>query len=103
LERMNELDVFWVGDEPKETQGFHNVLISEAHHPWWENWWPHGHMIGWEHTFIHELAHLLDCIVHDKDVAPLGATFEDGFAAALVSEAILESASSRKHIDVKYR
>jgi predicted dehydrogenase len=47
LERMNELDVFWVGDEPKETQGFTNVLISESYHPWWEHWWPQGHMIGW--------------------------------------------------------
>ncbi len=48
LERLNELEVFWVGEEPKETQGFHQALISEAHHPFWENWWPHGHIIGWE-------------------------------------------------------
>ncbi|HMN27876.1 MAG TPA: Gfo/Idh/MocA family oxidoreductase, partial [Caldilineaceae bacterium] len=64
LERLNELEVFWIGDEPKETRGFHNVLVSESYHPWWENWWPQGHMIGWEHTFIHEITHLLDCIVN---------------------------------------
>ena len=75
LERMNELDVFWVGTEPKETQGFTNVLISEGYHPYWENWWPHGHIIGWEHTFVHELTHFLDCIVNDKEVAPYGASF----------------------------
>ncbi len=102
LERMNELDVFWVGDEPKETQGFTNVLISEGYHPWWENWWPQGHMIGWEHTFVHEIAHLLDCIVNDKDVAPIGATFEDGYRAAVVCDAILESAQGKKQVDVKY-
>lgn len=102
LERMNELDVFWVGDEPKETQGFTNVLISEGYHPWWENWWPQGHMIGWEHTFVHEIAHLLDCIVNDKAVAPIGATFEDGYRAAVVCDAILESAQGKKQIDVKY-
>ena len=102
LERMNELNVFWVGEEPKETQGFHNVLVSEAYHPWWENWWPHGHMIGWEHTFIHELNHLLDCIVNDKDVAPYGATFEDGHKAAVICDAILESAASRRHVDINY-
>ncbi len=55
LERLNELEVFWVGEAPKETQGFHNVLISEGYHPFWSNWWPHGHIIGWEHTFVHEI------------------------------------------------
>jgi predicted dehydrogenase len=102
LERMNELDVFWVGEEPRETQGFHNVLISESYHPWWENWWPQGHMIGWEHTFIHEITHLLDCIVNDKDVAPHGATFEDGYKAAVVCDAILESAGSKRQVDITY-
>ena len=102
LERMNELDVFWVDEEPKETQGFHNVLITEGHHPWWEYWWPHGHIIGWEHTFVHEFAHLLDCIVNDKDVAPYGATFEDGYRAAVICDAILESAEKKKQIDIEY-
>jgi len=102
LERMNELEVFWVGEEPKETQGFHNVLVSEAYHPWWENWWPQGHIIGWEHTFVHELTHLLDCIVNDKDVAPLGASFVDGYRAAVICDAILESASQKKQMDIQY-
>lgn len=102
LERMNELEVFWIDDEPNTTQGFHNVLVSEPNHPWWENWWPGGHMIGWEHTFIHEITHLLDCIVNDNDVAPHGATFEDGYKAAVVCDAILESAASKKQVDVKY-
>jgi predicted dehydrogenase len=102
LERMNELQVFWVGEEPKETQGFHDVLVSEGHHPWWENWWPHGHIIGWEHTFIHEITHLLDAIVNDREVGPHGATFEDGYRAAVVCDAILESASSKRQVDINY-
>lgn len=102
LERMNELEVFWIGEQPKETQGFHNVLVTEGHHPWWENWWPHGHIIGWEHTFIHEINHLLDCIVNDKAVGPHGATFEDGYKAAVVCDAILESAGAKRQVDVKY-
>lgn len=100
LERLNELNVFWVGEEPKETQGFHNVLISDSYHPWWENWWPHGHMIGWEHTFIHQFSHLFDCIVNDKAIAPYGATFEDGYKAAVVCDAIAESARTKKQVDV---
>lgn len=102
LERMNELDVFWVDAEPKTTQGFTNVLISEPVHPWWENWWPAGHIIGWEHTFIHEITHLLDCIVNDKDVGPHGATFLDGYKTAVVCDAILNSADSRRQIDINY-
>jgi predicted dehydrogenase len=102
LERMNELEVFWVDEKPKETQGFHNVLVTEGHHPWWENWWPHGHIIGWEHTFIHEINHLLDCIVNDKEVGPHGATFEDGYKAAVIADAIIESAESKHIVDINY-
>ena len=102
LERLNELEVFWIDDEPKETRGFHNVLVSEPYHPWWENWWPQGHMIGWEHTFVHEITHLLDCIVNDKPVAPIGADFEDGYRAAVVCDAILESAETKRQVDCKY-
>ena len=102
LERLNEMEVFWNDDEPKETRGFHHVLVSEPYHPWWENWWPQGHIIGWEHTFIHEITHLLDCIVNDKDVAPIGADFEDGYRAAVICDAILESAASKRQIDCKY-
>ena len=40
-------------------QGFRTVLVSEPDHPFWEHWWPQGHIIGWEHTFVHELHHLL--------------------------------------------
>ncbi len=102
LERLNELEVFWVDDEPKQTQGFHQALITEAHHPFWGNWWPHGHIIGWEHTFVHEITHLLDCIVNDAEVAPHGATFEDGYRAAVVCDAILDSSAGRKQVDVSY-
>ncbi len=102
LERMNEMQVFWMDEQPKETQGFHEVLVTEGYHPFWSNWWPHGHIIGWEHTFVHELAHLLDCIANEKDVAPYGATFEDGYRAAIICDAILESANSKKQVDVKY-
>lgn len=102
LERLNELEVFWNDDEPKETRGFHNVLVSEPYHPWWEYWWPQGHMIGWEHTFVHEISHFLDCIVNDKDVSPIGADFDDGYRAAVICDAILESAETKRQVDCKY-
>jgi predicted dehydrogenase len=102
LERLNELEVFWVGEEPTGTQGWHKILVTEGSHPFISNWWPHGHIIGWEHTFVHEINHLLDCIVNDKDVAPLGATFEDGYRNNVICDAIVQSADTRRQVDLKY-
>lgn len=102
LERFNEFDIFYRDHEPKETGGWTNVLVTEGYHPWWTNWWPHGHIIGWEHTFVHEITHLLDCIVNNKEVGPHGATFEDGYRTAVICDAILKSAESKKQIDVRY-
>jgi predicted dehydrogenase len=104
LERLNELQVHIAGSTPAESaQGFRNVLVSEADHPFWEWWWPHGHIIGWEHTFVHELHHLLSAIRDDSDVAPHGATFEDGYRCAEVCDAILRSAEGGSREEVSYR
>ncbi|HEX5415510.1 MAG TPA: Gfo/Idh/MocA family oxidoreductase [Chloroflexota bacterium] len=103
LERLNELDVFWKDGTPRETQGFTNVLVSEAYHPFWQYWWPQGHIIGWEHTFVHEVTHLLDAIVNNKDVAPLGATFRDGYRNAVVCDAILQSAAEGRRVGIEYK
>jgi predicted dehydrogenase len=102
LERLNEFEIFYRDHEPRETAGWTNVLATEGYHPWWENWWPQGHLIGWEHTFVHEIHHLLDCIVNDKEVGPHGATFEDGYRAAVICDAIVESSGSKRQVDVKY-
>jgi predicted dehydrogenase len=97
LERLNELQ------HSEGTKGFRTVLVSEADHPFWEHWWPHGHMIGWEHTFVHELHHLLTAIRDDGDVAPHGATLEDGYRAAEVCDAMARSAEGGGRERVTYR
>ena len=97
LERLNELE------HSEGTRGFRTILVSEADHPFWKWWWPHGHMIGWEHTFVHEIHHLLEAIANDGDVAPHGATFEDGYRAAEVCDAVLRSAESRRLETITYR
>ena len=102
LEKFNELEVFWKDEKPRETQGFHNVLVSESYHPYWKNWWPQGHMIGWEHTFVHEITHLLDAIVNKNPIAPYGATFEDGYKNAVVCDAILSAAEKEATVAIKY-
>jgi predicted dehydrogenase len=104
LERLNELQVHLAGSTPAESaQGFRTVLVSEADHPFWEWWWPHGHIIGWEHSFVHELHHLLSAIRDDSGVAPHGATFEDGYRCAEVCDAILRSTETGAREEVSYR
>jgi predicted dehydrogenase len=104
LERLNELQIALHDSHSSRTgDGFRTVLVSEARHPFWEYWWPPGHLIGWEHTFIHEIHHFLTAIADDRTVAPHGATFEDGYRAAEVCDAILRSATTGSREQVSYR
>lgn len=102
MERLNELEVYWVGEQPREAGGFHNVLVTEEFHPFMKSWWPPGHIIGWEHTFVHELAHFFEAIVNESDIGPYGATFEDGYRAAVIGDAIVEAAKSKRQVDIEY-
>jgi predicted dehydrogenase len=79
------------------------VLVSEAEHPFWKWWWPQGHIIGWEHTFVHEIHHLLSAIAGEAQVRPYGADFEDGYRAAEVCDAILRSSRSGRREALRYR
>ena len=99
LERLNELDVYSRRD-PDDRMGFRNILVTESNHPFIKYWWPHGHILGWEHTQIHEVYHLLDCIANEKPIAPMGATFYDGLKCQEVMSAILESAEKGRWVNV---
>ena len=101
LENMNVLEVF-MKDQDKNIQGFTQVLVSESYHPFWKNWWPQGHIIGWEHTFVHQFAHFFDAVVNKAPVTPMAADFEDGYRNAVICDAILQSAKERKQVDIKY-
>lgn len=103
-ERQNELLVNMVDSQPgAHAQGFRNVLVSEAYHPYWQHWWPHGHMIGWEDNFVHELLHLLTCIKEDTPVGPRGATMEDGYRCSEVCDAIVRSHETGRRQEIVYR
>ena len=97
LERLNELAL------SEGTGGFRTIVVTDRGHPYLEYWWPPGHTLGWEHTFVDELHHLLEAIRGDGDVAPHGATFEDGYRAAEVCDAIVRSAHERGLVAVHYR
>ena len=80
LERMNELRVYFE-DEPSEASGFRTVLVTEPEHPYMEGWWPPGHIIGYEHTFVHTVKTLWS--ESKRAIAP-GPTFEDGYRCQAV-------------------
>jgi predicted dehydrogenase len=102
LERPNELQVS-VPSLPTSVDGFRTVSVTESEHPFMANWWPPGHVIGWEHTFVHEIHHLLKAIAEDGDVEPHGATFRDGYRAAEVCDAIARSSEAGQSVDIRYR
>ena len=62
-----------------------------------------GHIMGWEHTFVHEIHHFLTAIREDTDIAPHGATLEDGYRAAEICDAMLRSAEAGARETVVYR
>ena len=104
LERINELKVNLEGSTPGEqAQGFRTVLVTEPEHPFMGSWWPAGHVLGWEHTFVHEIAHLLAAVAGEGTVAPYGATLEDGYRAAEVCDAIVRSSGSGAREPIRYR
>lgn len=97
LERLNELE-FFDRDDPADRQGWRTILVTDAGHPYVDAWWPPGHTIGWEHTFVHEVKDLLEAIAAGKPASP---DFVDGLQCQSVLESVSESA--RKHAWVSVR
>lgn len=94
LERMNELQYFSEND-PEQCRGFRRILATEAIHPYVAHWWPPGHIIGYEHTFVHAIADFLDAISKGAVIRP---NFADGVKAMQVLEAGLESAATGRRV-----
>ncbi|MBN1918392.1 MAG: Gfo/Idh/MocA family oxidoreductase [Verrucomicrobia bacterium] len=90
LERLNELQ-FYNHTDATGRQGFRLIHVTEPSHPYIANYWPAGHIIGWEHTFINAVADVVNGIVAKKDVHP---TFADGLATQKVLDAVEESANT---------
>jgi predicted dehydrogenase len=97
LERLNSLFVHFVDDVPGGG-GLREIHVTDLDHPYGGDWWPPGHGLGWEASLVHELHHLLNAIATDRSVAPLGATFDDGYRCAVVCDAILESARTGRRV-----
>jgi predicted dehydrogenase len=97
LERLNEL--CW----SEGGNGVRTLQVTGDDYPFARWWWPPGHVLGWEHSFVHELAHLLEAIALDLPVGPHAATFEDGLRAAEACDAIVVSAGSGRREAIRAR
>jgi predicted dehydrogenase len=94
LERMNELKYF-NNDDPEYAQGFRTILATEACHDYIANWWPPGHIIGYEHEFVHSVVDFLTAIEKDEEIKP---NFYDGMKTIQILEAGLKSAKEGRKV-----
>jgi predicted dehydrogenase len=89
FEAMNELQ-FHDASADGDTAGFTRIQVTEPTHPYMANWWPPGHLIGYEHTFTHEVVDLLGDIAAGRDPVP---SFADGLQVQQVLAAVEASAA----------
>ncbi|WP_104140433.1 Gfo/Idh/MocA family protein [Arthrobacter sp. ZGTC131] len=91
LEALNELG-FLDATLPVREQGFRRILVNEPDHPYLDAWWPQGHIIGWEHTFTHEIRDFLTAIGNGTAPQP---SFDDGLAVQRILAAVEESSAAK--------
>jgi predicted dehydrogenase len=98
LEDLNRLQYF-DNSNPPDRQGFRDILVTQPGgiHPYVGQWWPPGHIIGYEHTFVHAVADFANAVVDHKPIRP---DFEDGLKNQTVLEAVEESARTRSWVKI---
>src|SRR3954454_845578 len=91
FERLNELQVY-DGTVPAASAGFRRILATDPDHPYAGAWWPPGHGLGYEHTFVHEIADFVRDIAAGNPPSP---SFAEGRYVQRVLAAVEQS--SRQH------
>lgn len=94
LERMNELE-YYDNNDPETTHGFTLIQATEASHPYAGHYWPTGHIIGYEHTFINLIADAMNAIHEERPISP---NFVDGYENQRVLDAVERSHESRSWV-----
>lgn len=91
LEAMNQLE-FLDATEPPNQQGVRNLTVTGPDHPYSENFWKPGHIIGYEHTFIAMLGDFLSTLDREN---PSHTDVDEAVAVQKVLNAVERSAMSR--------
>jgi myo-inositol 2-dehydrogenase/D-chiro-inositol 1-dehydrogenase len=97
LHDLHRLQFFDYRD-PGIVRGWRSIHVSDGDQPYMKNWWVPGLQIGYEHSFVHQVADFLRGVEEGKPAAP---TFRDGLATDLVTDAVLSSAGSGRWVKVK--
>ncbi|GAA1762024.1 Gfo/Idh/MocA family oxidoreductase [Agromyces humatus] len=90
LEDMNALG-FYDGTAPVDRQGFAKIIVTEAEHPYVASWWPAGHMLGYEHGFVHQAKDFIEAIATGTQPRP---SFADGYQVQRVLGAVEQSSGA---------
>lgn len=96
MEDMNRLQ-FYSEKDPRSQAGFRSIMVNEPVHDYAKNWWPPGHIIGYEHGFVHAAADFLEAIKSGSAITP---DFGDGVRITKVLEAALESAETHARVEI---
>ncbi len=94
FEDMNRLE-YYNAEDPADRRGFRSIIVTEGAHPYAGAWWPPGHIIGYEHTFVNAFADFVKAVVAGKSVQP---TFADGLENERVLSAITQSARTKQWV-----
>lgn len=92
LHDLHRLEYFDHRDESR-LRGWKDIHITDGDHPYMKHWWVPGLQIGYEHTFIHQVADFLEAIGSNEPIAP---SFRDGLATEYVTDAVLKSAATKQ-------
>ena len=91
LHDLNRLEFFDHNDEGT-VRGWRSILVTDGDQPYMGKWWVPGLIIGYEHSFIHQVADFLQTLQDGKECHP---TFRDAYETQKVCEAVIDSAKSR--------
>lgn len=96
LEKMNELE-YYNNDDPADLQGFRLIQATDSTHPYAGNYWPVGHIIGYEHTFVNLVADAARNMAEGKPISP---DFVDGYENQRVLDAVEQSHEKRTWVSL---
>ncbi|MBI3666080.1 MAG: Gfo/Idh/MocA family oxidoreductase [Acidobacteria bacterium] len=97
LEHLNVLKFYDAEDAP-DAQGFNEILcVSKGVHPYADNWWFDGHILGYEHTFTHSVYDFLKALESRSKIHP---DFVDGVRNQAVLDAAVRAAAEKRWVSV---